>query len=145
MGRSRWRETGASPIGIGLRCDVGSSLPFRTWTYHAPYMATEHGIEIAEIQDAARYPLIFVMPGTRPDTYPIERRQPLEHCCGAQLVTGLLVTTPVDLAATSAALASTELVTLRAGSAWHAELELDDGRQGRLVDYRPAVPLTLRW
>jgi hypothetical protein len=144
--RSHYARTSASPFGIGLRAGREVQLPFATWSYQAKYLAAGDGLEIVTAAHAYKEPLVFLMRGgMRPDQYPATRRQPLDHPCRAEEITGLQVT--VDALASSfvSALESVEMISCKRDGMALGELELDGGRQGRSLDLRPAVPLMLRW
>ncbi|BBE74582.1 VOC family protein [Oharaeibacter diazotrophicus] len=61
--RARWRTTGASPVGIGLR---GGALPLPTWEYRFEGLPPGLSIPVAAASDDVRRPFVFVSPGTRP-------------------------------------------------------------------------------
>ncbi|HYC03552.1 MAG TPA: VOC family protein [Azospirillaceae bacterium] len=67
--RSRWRETGTSPFGIGLR-RTGEGLPFPTWDFTPPYLPPGMAIPVSLGSEDPAQPFIFVSPGaTRPDAW----------------------------------------------------------------------------
>jgi hypothetical protein len=61
--RARWRQTGASPVGIALR---GGPLPFPTWPYRFDGLPPGMTIPVAEDSDDPRRPFLFGSPGTAP-------------------------------------------------------------------------------
>ena len=85
--RWQYQQNGSSPFGLGLRSarqpDAAVDLPFETWAYRSPYLVDPLRIEIAENSAYYAEPLIFHLPfSSRPDPYPLEREQPLEHVAG---------------------------------------------------------------
>jgi hypothetical protein len=69
--RARWRETGASPFGIGLRSALPDRpLPFPTWTFAPPYLPPGLTIPVSTASEDPRHPFVFGSPGSgRPDTW----------------------------------------------------------------------------
>lgn len=57
--RSRWRDTGACPFGIGM----SGRLPFPCWDYRAPFLPEGDGIQVALASDDPRQPFLFRSPG----------------------------------------------------------------------------------
>lgn len=147
--RCRYRQTGSSPFGIGLRPAAGQAgLPFKAWQYHPPWLPPTLRLDVAEGAEAAAEPLVFFAPFfARPDSYAVERRQPLEHPAGFKEITSLRVTLP-NLPSPSEALAHLEqagVVGVAAGESHLAEVTFDEGTQGRAHDFRPRLPLLFRW
>lgn len=98
--RSQYRHIGFSPFGIGLRptSQAGlfpSSLPFNTWSYCPPFLPNSLNFEVASNTRSIE-PLIFIIPfsGTRPDTLPPNRRQPINHPTKLREITKLCITLP---------------------------------------------------
>lgn len=141
--RWRYRETGSSPFGVCVRRRAGAApdapLPFATWSYHPPYVPPSFGIDIAERSARLEEPLLFHLPGgTRPDEYPPERGQPLDHPCGAVEITGVRIVSPLSIE-------PLDVVSSVPGPEHEAEVTLDGGRAGAVLDCRPDMPLVLRW
>lgn len=146
--RWRYRQNGECPFGLLFRQDpqqTSSSLPFSTWDFCPPYLPAPLKIDVAA-GTASTEPLIAVIPfGGRPDGFSSEHRQPLEHPLGVQEVTQVRLTLPQPLSRAVGALQSAGLVSFASGPDYLAELEFDDGTQGKVSDLRPALPLCLRW
>jgi hypothetical protein len=143
--RSRASETGASPFGLCLR--TTDELPFETWRYAPPYLPHGVAIDIAS-GTAAGEPMLFINPiNTRPDAFPPERREPLEHPAGIRELTAVRITVTVS-APLSSPLQTIErlgIATFVAGVAPLLELTFDRGRARRSADLRPVLPLVLQW
>jgi hypothetical protein len=146
--RSQWRRTGASPFGIGLRSTDGTALapPFPTWSYRPPYLPT--GVEILMARTASLdEPMLFALPfGRRPDAYPLEQREPIEHAIGVHEITGVRVTlvrgeAPAPLQAAE----QLGIASFIRGSEHLMELSFDRGVRGESADFRPELPLVLHW
>jgi hypothetical protein len=75
------------------------------------------------------------------------RRQPLDHPLGLGEMTSLTITVPGAQAWSAAALAARDagLVSLVHGAEPLLEIGFDGGVRGRSHDFRPALPLVLRW
>lgn len=145
--RVRWRETGSSPFGIGLRPgDRGVEID--TWAYRAPYLPPGASIPIVTPRGAYQEPLVFFIPGSQaPATLPEERRPPLEHRGRRRRLMGVTVYGPMASRRSPGldALCDLGAFALRPAAEHHLELEWDGATCGERQDFRPAVPLVLRW
>lgn len=149
----RWlyQQTGYSPFGLCLRPskrgDEPAGLPFETWAYRPPYLPDPLQIDVAENSDHPAEPLLFHASfGVRPDEYPSERKQPLEHPSGFREVTQVNISLPERTV--SKALKVIEeggLVKLCPGEAHLLEVVFDRAAQGKATDFRPHLPLVFRW
>ena len=107
--RSRWKETGASPFGIGLR----GRLPFPNWEYRAPHL-TEGVIPIALGSEDPRQPFLFGSPlPQRPDHWP-DGAGARQGAAGLSEITGLHVDLPVGAAPALRTLAERGVLTWKA-------------------------------
>jgi Glyoxalase-like domain len=147
--RWRYRQTGYSPFGLGLRVQPASStfrLPFQTVPYRPPYLP---GVQVDVAANAVfpAEPLVFYLPiASRPDRYPAERTQPLQHPVGFREMSAVSITLPKSgLSDPLAALSSLGLVRWATGSGHLAEVIFDEGQRRQLIDCRPSLPLVLRW
>jgi hypothetical protein len=149
----RWsrRESEASPFGVGLRFNAaaGEPLPFASWDYRPPYLPAPLAIQMAEHADVFATPLLFALGfGRRPDGYPPERRQRLDHSCGVRQMTHVRIRVPqldpviaADWLAVSQCCPMIEVV-----EGWHLmEIEFDHQRREKQHDLRPDLPLVFRW
>lgn len=90
--RSRWRDTGASPFGIGLR----GRIPFPTWEYRPPYLPDGAGIAIALGSEDPRQPFLFRSPvEARPDQWSDGLAGARQSAAGLAEITGLYLELPV--------------------------------------------------
>ena len=140
--RIRWRQIGASPFGIALRgTDVERSVP--TWPYEAAFLPPGHSIPIVTRRNAGHEPLVFLIP----PTLPIRLRTPRAHHGRHRHVTRVTVAgprvsaLPVDVSQRCAP----GVLTLQPATEHHLELDWDGGRAGESRDFRPALPLVIRW
>ena len=90
--------------------------------------------------------LFFIPFGKRPDSVPVEQRQPLVHSSGFE-ITALRMTLPRREPASRAvqAVQGAGLVSFGTGDEQLAEIEFDHGGQGQSADFRPVLPLRFRW
>lgn len=148
--RSNWKNSGYSPLGVGLRFAKGieSTLPFPSWEYKPPYLPPNVPIHVADNALFPHEPFVFLYPlGVRPDSKAISTREPLIHPNGAKEVTSVKITMPVDNRYSEAVSSLNELglTTFLEGPEYLMELILDHGRQGGVLDLRPDLPLMLKW
>ena len=157
--RAAWKQTGASPFGIGLhhRAAGSSDLPFPTKKYWAEWMKPDTFIAIAESSVNLKEPFCFVVPdyiavpsaeqlklflNSQPDY-----RKNYTHALGVRRLTGVKITSnPVGkFSETASMLAKNGVVLVKRGKSAHAELTFDGGSQGKTVDVRPTLPLSLKY
>ena len=157
--RAAWKQTGASPFGIGLHHrEAGSSgLPFPTKKYWAEWMRPDTFIAIAESSANLKEPFYFVVPdylavpsaeqlklllNSQPDY-----RKNYAHALGVRKLTGVKITSNLagKFTETASMLAKNGVVTLKRGKSPHAELIFDEGSQGKTLDVRPTLPLSLKY
>ena len=141
--RSRASETGASPFGLCLRqTRADEPLPFATWPYQPPYLPPGLAIPIAA-DTTANEPLLFVNPvGARPDRFPVDRREPLDHSAGVREISCVTITIAGD-ASLSRAFQTVErlgLVRIKRADEPLLELTFDDALSPP-CDLRPSLPL----
>ena len=151
--RWRYRSTGYSPFGLCLRPSAQHPapqpvLPFATWAYHPPYLPPEMHIDVAS-ETSNSEPMLFATAfGGRPDGKLLtEHRELLVHPRGIDEVTAVHITLPRGESISHAvrAVRQTGSVSFGAGSEHLAEVEFDRGEQGQSVDFRPTLPLRVRW
>lgn len=147
--RWQYRQTGYSPFGVIFRTvdsDDPAQLLFETWAYCPPYLPPHLQIRVAS-NTCFTEPLLCVIPfGGRPDKLKGDRTQPLNHACGAREITQVQISLPSNqpLSPATSAIQAAGLVTFEVGEHL-AEVECDRGVQGKTVDFRPQLPLRLRW
>ncbi|MCR6631979.1 MAG: VOC family protein [Magnetospirillum sp.] len=108
--RSRWRETGASPFGIGLR----GRLPFPTWEYRPPYLPDGMAIPVALGSEDPRQPFLFRSPAeARPEHWDDGRAGRRQQAAGLTEITGLHLELPVGASPALRTLAERGLLALR--------------------------------
>jgi len=145
--RVRWRETGASPFGVAFRPENGE-VPIETWPYDAPFLPEGTNIPIVTPQFMWREPLVFLsLTSQAPVTLPSGRQPPLEHRGARRRLTRVTVCGPEAprLSPGLSMLRELGVLGLKPAAEHHLELEWDGATSGEFHDFRPTVPLVLRW
>ncbi len=145
--RLRWRETGASPFGIAFRPE-NSEVPVETWPYPAPFLPAGANLPIVTPRFRWDEPLTFISPTSQaPVTWPPERQPPLDHRGGHHRLTAVMVCRPEgqEISEGLKELCKLGALALKPSAEHRIELEWDGARRGESHDFRPALPLVLRW
>lgn len=107
--RSRWRETGACPFGIGLR----GRLPFPSWDYRPPFLPEGMSLSVALASDDPRQPFLFRSPGdARPDAWPDGMAGDRQQVAGLAEITAIHLDLPVGASPAVRTLAERGFLTL---------------------------------
>jgi hypothetical protein len=144
--RVRWRETGASPFGVAFRAE-DAEIPIETWPYDAPFLPEGTNIPIVTPQFMWREPLIFLFVPRAPVTSPSGRQPPSEHRGKRRRLTRVTVCGPETprLSPGLSMLRDLDVLGLKPAAEHHLELDWDGATSGEFHDFRPIVPLVLRW
>ncbi len=146
----RWRDRGRlhSPYGICLRRTSGKrEPPFAAWRYKPDFLPSRISIDIAEDVPLTE-PLWFFMRDERAfEQLDVSGQEPVDHRLGMRAVTGVHVLVPQlqELSEAALAIVRTGLVTMETGDEHLLELTFDYGSCGREHDFRPDLPLAIRW
>ena len=148
----RWenRNDGVCPFGICLRpaLGFGNAVAFSSWAYRPPYLPKALSIEVGKNSDVLTEPWLFQTPfGQRPDQYPVEKSQPLDHGIGLREITRVELVSPAanNLSPELQAVVNTKQIKLRQGAEYCVELGFDGEVQGQQADFRPGLPLVISW
>jgi len=148
----RWenRACGACPFGFGFRPKIkhDDGVPFSGWEYRPPYLPSPLSVHVARNAKVQGEPMLFYLSfAQRPDAYPTAGRPWLQHPAGLREVTSIALTSPhaEGLSPAMAAVTGSGLFQLRAGSEYHVELGFDGESRCQQADFRPLLPLGLRW
>lgn len=148
----RWtnRNDKACPFGVCLRPakGYGDTVAFSSWAYRPPYLPETMSIAVGTNSDVLIEPMLFQTPfGKRPDQYPTEKAQPLEHIVGLREITRVELVSPADNNPSPEfqAVIDTNQVKLQVGIEYCVELGFDEEMQGQRVDFRPGLPLIVSW
>jgi len=155
--RSRWRETGVSPIGIVFDRSPGASepLPFATWKITADWMEKGTFIEMMTPKEMLRAVSLSISShaaSTREAENEVLARDPVKgaifhHANGTRRLTGLRVTAPdaEGLPPAATYISQQGLMEFVVGREWLLEVMLDGGGQGVDRDLRPQLPIVVHY
>ena len=140
----------ASPFGVCFRPSDGDSPPhappFRHWAYHPPYLPQQISLDIGEAGAPVEPMWFYTARGERPDrTRP--QLQPIDHPCGLRELNHahLRVASRESLSPAVAHVERSGVVSVVPSEAPLLELEFDGCRAFEYHDFRPRLPLILRW
>ncbi len=143
----RWsaRQSGASPFGVVLRpSGAGSGVPpFVSWTYRPAYLPSTLALDVA-VGTLLSEPELFYfgLPRGPGDA----REQPTEHAAPLHEVTSLSISVAGPPTAAVRATEATGLVSFPAAAEPLMVLGFAGGEQeAGSADFRPELPLVLRW
>jgi hypothetical protein len=146
----RWsnRAQEACPFGLCLRSNTPDEIPFATWDYCPPYKPDSLRLSIATNSNNVTEPMLFHLhPSKRPDCWPTERLQPLEHSFKIEELTHISLIGAYANAPSPELLAVRETLPmdLTLGTEHLIKLFFDSGIQQQHIDCRPVLPLILGW
>lgn len=148
----RWtsRKDGACPFGVCLRSGTsgGDTVAFSSWAYRPPYLPETLSIAVGTNSGVLTEPMLFQIPfGKRPDQYPTEKTQPLEHHVGLREITRIELVSPTadNPSPEFQAVIDTNQVRVRVGAEYCVELGFDGEVQGHQLDFCPELPLIISW
>jgi glyoxalase-like protein len=148
----RWSRRGrdTSPFGICVRSirHGGHEMPFPTWEYRPPYLPDPLAIYMHVDSEVATEPLLFYSTfGRRPDAAEASRRQPLQHAADFHTVTRLEVSSPQSETPKALRALEDHCPWLRVvdRDEYLMEVCFDEEAEKQVADFRPQLPLTLRW
>ena len=152
-----WRRSGASPIGVGLRRLAGApdALPFPTERMAPqPWMRPDMEMHLVTTSADSMAPGVFVVPRTMALTAWIDRMRSdstrartLQHPSGVRRVTGVrvVVTRPEGMTPNVRLLRDAGVLRVEQGVDPLVELTFDGGGRGATRDFRPELPLVIRY
>ncbi len=146
-----WRQSGASPVGVGLHflrgtpADLG--IPFRLDSADRLRPGTAY-VLLRQPEESLAVDM-FIVPDYAAVTSWLGRyrsSQPdlFRHPMGARRITRVLIRGQPNQRPRAAELAP-ELVRFEEANSPHLVVELDGGRRGQTWDLRPGLPLILRY
>lgn len=154
--KSKWRETGYSPIGIVFARTRATpeKFSFPTWRISADWMEEGTFIEMMTPKETPKAVSLSISShsvSTRENNHALARdpakNAMFQHPNGARRLTGLLVIGPTADSFPPAAsyIAAQGLLDFKIGGEWLLEVTLDNGAQRRTVDFRPNLPMAVRY
>ncbi len=147
----RWskRRGGASPFGVCFRPTEAdqSSPPFPFWDYRPPYLPSPHAIKIGTDTPLLEPMWFYLSFSGRPDSAPLEQRQPMDHPRGLREMTrvSLTVQTLDQLSPAASLIEHAGIPSLAFGSEPLLELGFDGETTRQHKDIRPHLPVVFRW
>jgi hypothetical protein len=149
--RARWRTSGWSPIGIGLHRtgNAAEPLPWPSWQIpRAAWLPESESIEMLTPREHPKAPSVFVTPPSLAIEEPRKNVRDLRHQNGTKRITGIRVIVPTqqELAGIPTAdLENLRVAAFSAGGQWTLDVTLDGHAQHKERDFRPQLPLVVRY
>ena len=146
----RWvnRASGSCPFGICVRPIDDSTqnprlhdVPFPAWAYRPAYLPDPLALHIGEagVEEPMWGYLGFMQRAGREKDF-------VEHPIGIRDITGLTLTTRHPLeSATAQIMLANGILAARVGQEYLLGVEFDGGRQARMRDFRPHLPMVFRF
>jgi len=132
----------ASPFGLVMRTDRDSpGPPFGGWRYQPDYFDLGISFLVASNSEILEEPLCICMPEGLPSGAPqVKSEAPFSE------VTQITIHVPVDKPSpVLAAIGRVERVQIQTGSRHLLEIEFGRAAEGKQRDFRPRLPLVVRW
>ncbi|TFW30368.1 VOC family protein [Duganella callida] len=137
----RLTQDDTSPFGICFRpSGAGESAAFPCWPYRPAYLPPGMQIDFAEDAPLAEPMWFFFAAAQAPAASGVE---PVHHPVGAQNITAVEVTVPQTAPLSAAARASR--ISFKQGAAHLLAITFDHAMRGLSKDFRPALPLIIRY
>jgi hypothetical protein len=138
----RAEDARASPFGVIVRAlDATSELLFPGWPYFADYLSADTYFLIGENSDILDEPLCVLMPANLPRSP--SKPSPTDPFA---VVTELRIGVPVNRPSSVLKwIGDIEGIVLTLGVPHHMEVVFNDEQDRLLKDFRPALPLSIRW
>jgi hypothetical protein len=138
-----------SPFGIGLRPTMGSheTIPFPTWDYHPIYLPDFLKIQVADNTPLSEPMYFYRFFAARQDKASTLKIEPMEHEVPFKEVTSVKVhvNQDIDLSYSACVLNQIQNLSIEKAKEHLIELEFDNGTLNQSKDFRPDLPLLLRW
>lgn len=150
VSRMNWRSTGDSPIGIGFRrtSRTPSRLPFETWTVTSPWMGDGKAIEILSPRGSKTATFFIASQGVdEAANIRAAGDAKFHHPNGARRITAVELIAPssAQLPPSAGFVRASGALNINTGRGWLLSAEFDHGRRGKSRDFRPELPLLVRY
>lgn len=133
----------ASPFGaifVPRHDATHQAMPFPGWQYQPDYFPAPKGFHVGANSQNLVEPLCFYCPF---QDLGVPRPQPIRN---AQTMTDIVISTlSTDTAGVLALASQADRLSMQSGQKHLMEITLDHHDSGRTEDFRPAMPLILRW
>ena len=146
--RLKWHDTEACPFGVAFRTrDLSAAARFSTWEYAAPFSPPGTAIQIVTPRESGQEPLVFLsLASMAPKDYPPEQNVRLQQKGKRRWLKKVHIRTPTGRFSPSLGRAiETGLLSIQRGETYHMELEFETVPECETLDFRPALPLSIRW
>jgi hypothetical protein len=153
--RARWRQTGASPFGIGLHYLRGrtSLAPFPVIPYWSEWMRPDTTIEFSKAITIQSEPMYFIVPdylavseSALQDLLRARSASTQPQGLAVKRLTDVRITTVAkQLTPTAALLSRNGVVAIKRSKTAVMELTFDAGRQGKRHDLQASLPLVIKY
>ena len=141
--KSEWRTNGYSPIGIVFdrTPSTPAAFPFPTWKISADWMEKGTYIEMLTPREMQKAVSLSV------SSHAGRGSAAVGHPNGARRLTAMRVVAPsADVLPPSASyIAERGLMRFDIGTEWLLDITLDDAKQSITKDFRPGLPLIVRY
>jgi len=141
--------TGACPFGVAFRAlSQPAAERFSTWKYAAPFLPRGATMAIVSPRASDKEPLVFLSraAAAAPVDYPPELSVPLEQKGKRRRLRKVHMQTPTGvLSPELGKVIETGLLSIERGKAYHMELEFEAAPECETLDFRPVLPLSIRW
>ncbi len=149
----RWvrRETGACPFGFIFRPSSRSPTagpPFSCWDYRPTWLPADMSIAVGDNAHRLLEPMLFyILASRRPDRAPAEKYQPLVHATNRHKMSRVQCVLPSTLSPSAElqSIVDHGPIHFRAGKEHWLEIGFDQESKNCATDFRPDLPLVLRW
>ena len=139
----RAEDPTASPFGVIFvprKDNISRDMPFPSWHYQPDYFPPPKGFHVGANSKNVLEPLCFYFPFHDPG---VPKPQPHRN---PQMINEVIISTPsTDTEGVLALASQTDRLAMRSDQEHLMEITLDHHDSGRTEDYRPALPLILRW
>jgi len=137
----------ASPFGMCFRPSNGDTeIPFQSWSYKPQYLPQDLDVPVG--QSPSSEPMWFYLSfGSRPDSVSSEKRQPIIHESGFENITSVKIQAPLSSGMSQPAEEVNKVtgVEFFRGKEHLVQVGFDSEVQSKQKDFRPHLPLILRW
>jgi hypothetical protein len=143
------RGSEISPFGLGFRKtdEPDDKAPFPAWDYHPVYLPDSFNLQVASGTKISE-PMYFYMPfAARQDSPKNKTMEPLEHKIPLMEVTSatIFVNQKPPISDAARIINGTTNVEIKSADENLLELSFDDAIQCKRKDFRPHLPLIIKW
>lgn len=138
-----------SPFGIGFRPtkEKEETAPFPTWDYHPVYLPDFLKIQVSDNTPLSEPMYFYLSFAMRQDKVSDEKREPMEHKVPLKEVTNVKIHVNQEIPLSDSALIINQLhgLSIEIDKEHFIELEFDNGTLNQSKDFRPDLPLLIKW